>query len=1378
MPNLLLGQDFIIDIQYYGIEEGLSHRNVHFSIQDKRGLMWFGTDYGLNRFDGYHFKWITKEKHGIQSNLIKNALLDKDGFLWLLYGETRVFAPAHPIFEGIDIFNPLTDEAIPFEIFFQGQTQFQSTDFHSFTQKETGELVFLTKQMELVTYELDRTFNVVALEYEYEEVTNFNWSANGFYWMSILKEEQLFVVAIDEEGKEVHHLPLDLPFDKVLPYKVHDSPNEKWIATYKGEQSQFYEITPRGAFVDNLEDQLLKPFNLDFSKFGDFAGFLDAEAFYVFFSNYGFYLFNKKQKKLYQLANAQNKIGFATHMFLDQEGKIWASSQFGIYIVEPKLNHFQKIFYIPEGELNPVRGLTLDNNGALWVIRESEQNLWKFQLSADKKQVIDSTTVNSTNGELKIPFDRFFYELGLDPIENKILCFQQHGILKIDPISFKYERTPLPDSIFQTHRAWSYFFENSDEIWIGTEMGFIGSVINGTYQYTHLLGDPSRTFFVYQLIEDQNRFWIVSEMGLFLFDKSSHQVIERYWSEGEGKYLLTFDKLYHAQREENGTFWLGTSGGGLVHFDPNTGEYQQFTKADGFSNNTIYAVYPDEYDNLWLTSDYGIMRFNKTTHQVNTYLEDDGITHNEFNRISHHQSEDGTLFFGGLNGITSFHPKDFQSDSLTSNAPLVISKFEQFIGDENKLVNKTSKLLSENQITLAPNDPFFRIEFALLTFEDVDKIQFAYQVEGADQDWLYQKENFIRLSRLPYGQHMLRIKAQGSDGQWSNNELAIGVNVLKPFYLQTWFIILAILSVFGSLFAFYKWRTSLLKKQKAQLELEVIRRTKTIREQAEELKSLERLKSRFFANVSHELRTPLTLLSGPVKTMLKETRKHSKHWELLGFMQRNTNQLLKLINEILELSKLESGKLATQEEVIPFFPFLQTLSAQFQSYAASVKIDLFIRHNIPENLEILIDRDKTEKIIINFLSNAMKFTPPGGRVILNVEAQEDNILVSVQDTGQGIHPEDLPHIFDRFYQSKQVEGTPKGGSGIGLSLCRELAELLNGKVWAESDLGKGSIFYFEFPKKVVESSVVLSEAFSPTSSEEEIVSIKRKDFLVEKSIVVPVEKNDAQAKTTTILLVEDNPDLRGYIKILLPEYYIIPAENGKVALELLSASQPLGTPNHPQSNVHSTPELIICDLMMPVMDGFEFLEIVKSDDRWRHIPVIMLTAKVNIKARLKALRVGVDDYLTKPFMEEELKARIDNLLRNYHERMLLFSKMNANRETAKYRPVIAEADALWLEEVEMQLNKFLPENNLNMERVAEALFISYRHFTRRLKNLTGLTPSKYLKEMRLNRGKEYLLSGKYKTIKEVAYAVGFADARYFSDLCQKHFGCHPSEFSR
>lgn len=1377
-------QDLIVNSQFYGIEDGLSHRDVQCIHQDQQGFKWFGTKYGLNRFDGVNFKWFTKENHGLQSNEINHMVEDTKGRMWLFHTNSYFEKEV----KSIDIFDPKTEKIESFSEAFNNQVPFSEKDIVCFNRDNAGNLIFISRQKQLLIY--DGTFHSTPISLPaYKTVYDIQWSSDGLFWVALrtpLKENKhpdILIIAFDSQGNQIHQF-VHSNKDVVFFYDWDEKKIRNYVVNRIGESNlNFFQISPQNQqHLDTFTSNIFHQKNLDTLLVTPLDRIKKQnQLFWVNFGNQ-LHIFDESDSIQIQGFEELKNIHDITNIFFDKIGHTWIATQHGIYQIRLKPNHFSKILQNHQDKQPPTRNMTVDNSGNLWVVEEAVHNLWKIHLKTGGVSQVN----NSNTKENNLPFS-YFVSL-LKAKSGDLYYSNSIYLTKFDPHTLDYTTNIIAEQERDWGFVWALYEDEYGKIWYTTDRGDLGFWDGNQSNWLSPLDSAQSVNYIYHFLKDQTgKTWLASDGGLFVLNTQSGEILERYWSGGKGKYYLPFDNIYHIHKDEDGSFWLGTGGTGLIHWSQVSG-WQQFTKTHGLSNNTIYAVYDDNFENLWLSSDYGIMRFNKITHQTQAFLEPDGITHNEFNRISHYKDADGTLFFGGLNGVTGFHPSDFHTDSLDVHPPLVITDYQQYDSDGDLILENKPKLFQNERIIIQPDDRFFKLEFALLTYNDSDKNQYAYKVEGVDKDWNYQKENTLRFSRLPYGEHILSIKGQASNGQWSKNELAIKISVLKPFYLKTSFLGFAVLLLFTGMNLYNRWRISNLKKRQRELEMEVARRTETIRQQAEELQSLEKLKSRFFANVSHELRTPLTLLLGPVNTLLKRGEIKSQNRSLLQFAQRNAKQLLKLINEILDLSKLESGKLKVNAEPISLYPFLKDLLSQFHSFAQSEGVRFAIEYHASKELHLLLDKDKVEKIIQNYLSNAMKFTPPKGQVLLLVDEIENQIKISVKDSGEGIHPNDLPYIFDRFYQSKQTDKLEKGGTGIGLSLCKELAELLGGKVWAESEFGKGSVFYFEFPKKVVDDLPLSDANFAPSPKSEyqptkQELETENAEVVGGSSLIEVVDGHQqkstiAQQQLATILLVEDNSDLREYIKVLLPEYKIITAENGKIAWEILTADggrqtvDGAQTKNRQPSTVNHQPNLIISDLMMPVMNGFEFLEKVKSDDRWRHIPVIMLTAKVNVKAKLKALRIGVDDYLTKPFEEEELKTRIENLLKNYQERMELFS-IEASEDK---RPIIGQADAEWLSEVETLLEQFLPELNLTMERVAAKLFVSHRHLNRKLKSLTGLTASQYLQEMRLQKSKDFLLNGRYKTIKEVTYAVGFSNPRYFSRLFQKHFGTNPSDY--
>ncbi|TNE49564.1 MAG: response regulator [Bacteroidetes bacterium] len=537
------------------------------------------------------------------------------------------------------------------------------------------------------------------------------------------------------------------------------------------------------------------------------------------------------------------------------------------------------------------------------------------------------------------------------------------------------------------------------------------------------------------------------------------------------------------------------------------------------------------------------------------------------------------------------------------------------------------------------------------------------------------------------------------------------------------------------------------RQRKAKQELAA--QNTLIQQQAEELKSLDAAKSHFFANVSHELRTPLTLMLGPIKSVLKGSHSPEQQKKLLNTALRSGQQLQQLVNEILDLRKLEMGKMDVQAEPTLLSAFFNTYATQFESLAQSRHIDFSHETTLPVDAAANIDREKCRQILSNLLSNALKFTPAGGWVRVHCSLQGNNLHLNVADSGSGIPPEDLPRVFDRYFQSSRPERPAEGGTGIGLALCQEYARLFGGDISVESTLGKGSAFRVEFP-------VTLADAGQISQAWEASEATPAEAF----GMTSGVSPAGQSAHKPAILVVEDNPELLDYIRLVLEEkYHVVTAGNGQEALD-----RPWLTDNC---------QLIISDLMMPVMDGYQLLERLKSDDATRHIPVIMLTARAEAHDRLTALRLGVDDYLTKPFDEEELLVRIDNLLKNQAARQ---QEVAAESGQEASPPVISQLDRQWLETFEAYLQKYITSDILSISLLTQEFAMSESTLLRQLKRLTGLTPMQYLTEVRLNEARRLLENRVCRSMNEVAARVGYSEARTLARNFRARFGKLPSDW--
>lgn len=561
-------------------------------------------------------------------------------------------------------------------------------------------------------------------------------------------------------------------------------------------------------------------------------------------------------------------------------------------------------------------------------------------------------------------------------------------------------------------------------------------------------------------------------------------------------------------------------------------------------------------------------------------------------------------------------------------------------------------------------------------------------------------------------------------------------------HLYTYLLAAVGLLFLMAVYGFYYQRMSSRKLQKQKLQIE---------KQAEELKHLDDLKSRFFTNVSHELRTPLSLILGPIRSILSHNSLSKEERHLLSMADKNGTQLNQLVDEILDFSKLESQRVELQESSVNLYLFLDQLIDRFEYLKLSKGIDFSFEFQGDKEMRVVVDQNKLEKVINNLLSNAFKFTPKGGQIRLRQVDEGDSLLFQVQDTGPGIAPEDHPNIFKRYYQAAS-HSTVQAGTGIGLALSYQYVQLFGGALWVESEIGKGSLFQVRIPKKLSQSragSTEDAEMYTGPAIEDHRVS----------------GKLSGQLK---ILLVEDNEDLRSYLSYVLGKRYELAAtSNGAEALEYLELHQQL-------------PDLIITDLMMPVMDGFQLLNSLRTTQRYSYIPVIMLTAKTNMRDKLTALRIGIDDYLVKPFIEEELVARVNNLLRNIQPQRQPASDV-AEKEKAP-APHNGETQARnqkdldWLVELEDTILQQLGDFNLTADMVARKMLMSRTQLFRKIKKLTGLTVNQYIQEMRFQEARKLLEDQKHRSVKSVALTVGFKHVKNFSQRFKDRFGRLPSSY--
>lgn len=709
--------------------------------------------------------------------------------------------------------------------------------------------------------------------------------------------------------------------------------------------------------------------------------------------------------------------------------------------------------------------------------------------------------------------------------------------------------------------------------------------------------------------------------------------------------------------------------------------------------------------------------------------------------------------------------------SDSSSSPVRIIRCEVFNRKTGEITDRTVETINTREIKLFPLHAIVQFELTLLHADDSRLTRYSYKLEGMDSTWHTSQNNIVRLKDLPYGDFVLRIKPHPPTGFESADDLKIAISMFRPFFLTRWFLSLLIGLVVLSVLLVFRWRLGRLKRAKTNLEKIVKERTQEIMNQKEEIESqaqklneLDMVKSRFYANISHELRTPLTLILGHLEILMKNHLQDMEDMaqESVRISKQNSERLLEMVEEILDLSKLEAGQLRLTTKPVNLNALVHRFYDMFRSFAAQKQIELSLDFQLSQDLVLALDQNKFEKVLSNLLINAVKFTNNEGRISLKVDdwmptgaaSQEQSwVSIHITDSGRGIHPDDLPKVFERFYQSEHPDAVAEGGTGIGLAFAKELTELMGGILQVQSTLGEGSTFVLSIPKTEI----------SPNSKE----AAAEKFRLMDAPPDVSPESNkgydelDDQSQTfeniPVILIVEDHDQMRDFVRLALtPHYRIEEASNGQEALRTLKR--------------HKV-DLVISDVMMPRMDGFQLLGEIKKDGKFGDIPMIMLTARAADEDKLQALTTGVDDYLTKPFNPQELLARTKNLLRNYLERKKSQEKMTDVQEEA-FVPI----DQQFLQKVKALVNEEIANSQFSVAQMADRLSLSEVQLLRRLKNLTGLTPVQFIREVRLQRARQLLENREKETISEVMYAVGFRQTGYFAKSYAQRFGKKPSDY--
>lgn len=1361
---------------------GLSQNLISCLIQDRHGFIWVGTKDGLNRFDGYEFKvWRNNpfDSTSVSDNYIKSVFEDSHGRLW-----TGTANGLSLMDRGRETFHrlPVQDLSHP--------------DVIRILEDKEGNIWLATRRGGLNLMEIPPD----SYDLSTAKITHFRASeAENSLW-----EDNLKGFTIDESGAiwvmsdfKLCVVRKDTVLNKYVIQRMHWEDIDPQWPNYK--QSDFTYSKNGEIFIDRRYHNAFEG-NSGRTWFrigGGFARRMPHED--------RFHLSHVEfDKNDYLIPPLRGAHGAGLE---DKEGRLWVGGTWALVVVDP-LTH--KIVARHHNDEPPTMGiprvgiqsLLEDRTGTIWA-GTNGKGLYKYTPQLQRFSKKEKTT------GLPGKSIRSIYETrdGIVWIGTTDLRLyhqnRETGLIQPTVLDNRWKRT------HETQLAYVYTMheDRKGNFWIGTEEGLFqfkkrtgGQIEDWTFHPVYLNDgknetlcsvtdihedsegkiwlitryefgkfDPENGYFdgksylkitqterntanlpcIYQ--QKNGNFWLGTEAGLLKFETGSEQY-SLYVNDPKNPKSLSQNKIKTilpdpSQPEK--ILWLGTAGGGLNRFDLETESFSHFTTADGLPDNVIYGILNDRQNRLWMSTNQGLARFNPNTKTFRNYIAKDGLQDNEFNSLAYFKSEKGELFFGGINGFNAFFPEDISDNNFVPNIVLTDFQISNQSVDLKAPDSPLQKDISETEaIVLSHKDNIFSFEFAALDLTNSVKNQYAYKLENFDEEWQYiGTKRTVTFTNIEPGEYIFKVKGTNHDGVWNEEGTSLKITILPPWW-KTWWAYLGyfILLASGVLFL-YKFQLN------RQLE----------RAETKRLTELDALKTRLYNNITHEFRTPLTVIMGMTEQLATgkwQSAVSKKEQEEIGkgfsLIRRNGNNLLRLINQMLDLSKLESGTMKLDAGQSDIIGYLQYLTESFFSMAQEKNIRLVFYPEMPK-LIMDFDENKLQHVVYNLLSNAIKFTENGGKIVFHANKEIPNgstcLKLKIADTGIGISSENLENIFNRFYQVDDSSTRKGEGTGIGLALTKELVELMGGKIFVESEVGKGTTFTILLP---IKNEAELREIHKDSKPVFEKNSSELNTLLAsgnsKKSSDLPL-----------VLIVEDNPDVATYIRqILEKDYQCVFAQNGQKGIE---------------TALETIPDIIISDVMMPEKDGFELTETLKKDERTSHIPIILLTAKATEEDKIIGLKTGADAYLMKPFNKDELFIRLEKLVQL---RLALQSKyLNGNFEKATETKPITELtiEDIFLQKLQKTVEEKMDDPNLNPEILAKSVHLSQSQLYRKLKALTNDSPNYFIRKIRLRKALE-LLKKTDMNVSEVAYEVGFNDPNYFSRVFHKEFGKSPSVFNK
>ncbi len=1366
-----------VRFEHLGVNDGLSQSSVNAILQDRRGYLWIATQDGLNRYDGYRFEVFRNDPanpRSLASSHVLAMLEDRDGVLWVatIGGILHRYLRGSADFERVRIELPVIDSSSTAG---GDPSQPRRIDVRSILETSDGRLLLATGGQGVLSFDPSTGALSRMPHPEDLRIHALAEGLDGALWTG--SSHGLVRVAVTA----AIHAPVCSSHVRLVAEEIRTlavlPDGQVWAA---GRGDTIYRYTASG---DALAPVRLAPVT-------------------------------------------ENAEGEFRKLMIDSRGRVWAGMiGGGLHALDGDGNLLESFVHSPSDPY------TLASNTVYTMLEDRAGVIWVGSLAAGLSKAVPRdggfAHLRHVPGVSTSLADNMVNEFAEDAVGGVWVGTSGGGVSYLAPGSaeFVHFRADAADPArLSSDRVWGMYLAPDQALWVGTWGAglnrldlrdgtarrfrpdadrpeslpgsivtaivgdgrggiFIGMADAGVAQLpassdvfrrlTLPVGAPDVALNVSALrIDRRGRLWVGTwERGVCLGDTDSAQ-FKCHAHDPLDHRSINDDNIRSIVEDGLGGVWLAT-GNGLARYDESTEKFDRFTSAAGLVPGVIYAIVPTDDGVLWVSSNRGLMRYDTRKRQGRQYEYRDGLQANEFNGDAALKTHSGHILFGGVGGITRFHPEDLRDNPVPPS--VVITGFSLFNRPVSFEAGREQGVLSRpvsetDAITLRHNQNFIGFEFAALHFAQPMRNLYAYMLEGVDPDWtqIDASRRFASYANLRAGRYVFRVRAANSDGVWSVEDARVYLVITPPWWLTWWALFMNVLIGLALISLFVRWRLRSLKAQTGRLASEVQKRTsevvaqkETIERQATDLRHALASKDRFFAQLSHEFRTPITLILGPIDETLRAGTT-ARATRALTLARHSGERLLHLVDQLLSLAR-HGGHQHVERAPVAFAPVVRLVVAEFDSAARQKSLELTLE--ILDAPVVSSNDDALQAILINLVSNAVKYTRAGGSITVSLRREGDEAVLSVADTGIGIAEADLVRVFELFERGA-VTGP---GTGIGLTVVRELVAAHEGSIGIDSAPGTGTTVTVRLPALVATIDAARTPQAVDVDVETFLAAEQREPRILLAASATddasdPSETDDDLGGRPEVLVVDDNEDMRCFVvELLAAQYRCVEAADGEAGLALA---------------LERVPDAIVCDVMMPGLDGFEMLKCLRADDRTSHVPIVMLTARGDEASRLQGLGERADDYLAKPFNADELRLRLRNLLelgelRAERVRRHILARPVESVLSAP-PPGLAERDRRFIDRVTGAAEAHFADPAFGAIGLAGAVFMGPRQLQRKLKALLDMNPAAYLREFRLNKARDALEAGRLVT--DVAYACGFSSPSHFSQSFKARFGVRPSDW--